>query len=35
MPVVFRFVNGRESGDEWLGLNTISGGGVQPATNTR
>jgi len=35
MPVVFRFVSGRESGDEWLELKTISGGWVQPATNTR
>jgi len=34
MPVVFRFVNGGESGDEWLGLNNISGA-AQPATNTR
>ncbi len=35
MPVVFRFVDRRESGDEWLGLNNISGGAVQLATNTR
>jgi len=35
MPVVFRFVDRRESGDEWLGLKTIGGGATQPATSTR
>ena len=34
MPVVFRFVNRCESGDEWCGLNNISGGAAQPATST-
>jgi hypothetical protein len=28
----FRFVNGRESGDEWLGLVAISAGAAQPGT---
>jgi hypothetical protein len=35
MPVVFRFVNGCESGDELLRLNNISGGAAQPATITK
>jgi hypothetical protein len=34
MPVVFRFVDGREGGDEWLEPKTISGG-TQPANSTR